>query len=216
MEQHISRHPNHTSPMRSLQGKITAIYPKDNIYNKSQAFTLYQVEVYKLHPSTTETLGPIRVAGQECGGVSDQTDTLELGTPVLIEFIDGDANLPIISKVLPSFDTTIAPLEAVLPISKIGRRGAYVEVDKDGNGIVTLADEKSFKIVDESGAELMEIYFSGGDYKMKLMNGTDALIKATHLAWANAHIHPDPVSGVTGPPTVTSPSSNLTTKVTAT
>lgn len=155
---------------------------------------------------------------------SGEACTPETGDNVLVSFIGGDFYDPMVTSFLPAADNTIQADASEAPRYYRKFRGTSEKIDKDGNRTVYVAAGDTLEVVGDGAVTIggkLTVTVTGAvtliadTIKLGATSGLFALIKETFLTFFNAHIHPDPVSGNSGPPTILADDTYKTENVTA-
>lgn len=214
MELHLEPiEPSYAGPMR---GKVLEVVAKDDPRNVS-GLTLYQVEVYRLSPPAhTQMLPLCSLLGDLGGGGSERQSSLAVGQFVVVIFLEGLPEYPVICGVWPSQETAIAPATAEVPGASWRRNGITAEMSASGDLTLSLKTDRSLVIKDASGANLLRLAKVGLGYEVQL--GASASLKelltSDAVAAFNSHTHSE-TGATTSTPLVPWTSSLLTTQTKA-
>lgn len=216
--------PDHLEVLSSFaffpcQGKVVEVYAKDHPEN-AWGVTCYGVEIYRSAPPAQTQRLPRSVMrlGELSGGDSDSSDPLRVGQNVMVVFLEGDPERPVIAGVLPSQDnpSPYIPTTAELGRSVLARSGVVVETTSDGDAVLTLKADRGVRIRASDGTVLLQIAKSGLSYQVSLGDGLHkALVTEDLIAAFNAHTHAE-TGATTSPPVPLLTSSILTSKTKAT
>lgn len=200
-----------------VEGIVTGVfYPGDPNNPLSDSETsgviAYQVTVETRRPYGQGVLFPVPAADQFTGIEGyDQVDPIPVGTGVLVEFMEGDQERPLICRVLWGYNSKLLKSLADQPHSEWDRRGAKHRVDKYGNVEIEISETRSLKIKDSAGNVLLQIIDPGSGYEIHL--GGDGslqkLMTEAMMSIFNAHTHPE-TGTTTGMPIQTLNSSHTT------
>lgn len=219
MDPHIDLHPHDFRPEPMEIGKITGVYATDHTQNPTEAkLTLYQVTLYRQSIPVQTCVLPAMVPalGQMGGGANEREFPYEVGQLVVMAFLGGDINRPLIMGHYPDLEnTSLGQTTAQHPQNGFRANGVVGTIYKNGEVEIKLAADQALVVKDSDGAILMQIKKESGSYQIQLggVSGLKRLMTEEMISVFNAHTHP--VSGAaTGPPV--SPTYTLTTGAHAT
>lgn len=196
MERHVDVHRRDYPPQLPVLGEVTAIYPKDHPQNPTGKITLYQVKGLLQEPAMPVTIGNnVPYAGQSAGFDHEKESPLVVGQRVIVLFLEGDPQRPVILDTFPYVGPKSTPVaaqtSAEAPQERAIANGVDVVIDKEGNASVQLADGKAFTVKDSNGGVLVKLVKSGGSYEVQLggSSGLEKLLQAKFVDALNIAVN---------------------------
>lgn len=189
MDAHLDTHYSYFCSAWPVVGRVMVVVPKNDPRNVTSTVTLYDIEVYTQRPSTTALLEMVPYLGQSAGGGSEGEDPLVVGQYVIVLFLEGDPNRPVIVGSYLSHDTAVAQTAAEHPHTRIVRRGLNLTVDKDGSGDVQIAAGRAVRVLNSAGTVLFRVT-DAGDVELGGSSGINTLLLSTLVAWLNSNWQP--------------------------
>lgn len=212
MERHVDVHRRDYPPQLPVLGEVTAIYPKDHPQNPTGKITLYQVKGLLQEPAMPVTIGNnVPYAGQSAGFDHEKESPLVVGQRVIVLFLEGDPQRPVILDTFPYVGPKSTPVAAQTndeaPQERAIANGVDVVTTKDGDTTLTLAEDRSLTVKDSSGSVVIKLLKSGGGDYVVYLGGDSSLqrlIDERAAAIFNGHVHhylgDSGIPQVSGPP----------------
>lgn len=173
-------------------GEIKAVFPKDHEQNQTGGqFTTYQVQMYWQRPCHSALLNrQVAALGQQAGGDIDWEIPYLVGQKVMVQFLEGDPNRPLIMGRIPDATQSNQVSQDTVdqPQTTISINGARFVVTKEGDVKITMASARSVQCLNQNGDVIADIV-ENGDVKLGGSTGLNRLIDERAQSLIEGHKH---------------------------